>query len=328
MAARRFLILALMIGAATTAVAGVHHHKTRPCPQCGIPDGNYQYGVRSRSESAVSKTAVLVRKSTVVAEDAISQVPPVLARSEIRNTDMLKLWQDKERNQTRLKHTMDEAFEEVTPEGSRRLRSNIDNLEVLPAPEPERGESALQWLSRNLVGRAEADRRRRAEPPPPKPTHIDDRVTFSDTLTVNAPVPELPRKTVIDLYQLDRPNLQIEHCQISQVALQLHDDGQWVLSLRADQNRRPDEGQPAAFNPDLHIKRNQFFVRLRCLGNFQNEPANASLAAGKPVLVELNPSEFWVENGQPKYVRTGGFNLLVKDYFDDVDRVEIEFFYR
>jgi hypothetical protein len=133
---------------------------------------------------------------------------------------------------------------------------------------------------------------------------------------------------VIELYQLDRPRLQIDHCEISQVALQLFGDGRWILSLRADQNRRPPEGEPAEYNPRLHIKRNEFVVRLRCLGAFRTEPIEVASAAGKPVLADLNVEPFWVENGQPRYIRSGGCCALVQDQFEDINRVEIEFFYR
>ena len=40
----------------------------------------------------------------------------------------------------------------------------------------------------------------------------------------------------IRIYQLDRAKLQIDHCSISGVVLRLHEDGRWVLNLRADQN--------------------------------------------------------------------------------------------
>jgi hypothetical protein len=138
----------------------------------------------------------------------------------------------------------------------------------------------------------------------------------------------ISRRSIIDLYQLDQPGLRIDHCEISQVALQIHDDGTWVISLRADQNRGPEEGEPAEWNPRLHIKRNEFTVRLRCLGAFQNAPAEAAPIAGRPLLADLNPPPFWVENGEPRHVRWEGRNVLVEKHFADIDRVEIELYYR
>jgi hypothetical protein len=103
------------------------------------------------------------------------------------------------------------------------------------------------------------------------------------------------------------------------------DQGGWVLSLRADQNRRA-EGE--GFVPTLYVKRNLFTVRLRCYGNFANEPTQAALDSGKPLLAAIQPPGFWVENGQPKYLRLADQDELIQRYFELIDRVEIEFFYR
>jgi hypothetical protein len=152
--------------------------------------------------------------------------------------------------------------------------------------------------------------------------------TEQRTLATAARVaPSEPPSTVVSLYQLDQARLQIQHCAISEVALQLHDNGLWVLSLRADQNRRPAEDEPAAYNPYLYIQRNQFVVRLRCFGTFENRPSEAGLETGKPVLATLHPDPFWVENGQPRFLRTGGCDPWVEEHFEEIDRVQVEFFY-
>jgi len=49
---------------------------------------------------------------------------------------------------------------------------------------------------------------------------------------------------------------------------------------------------------------------------------------GKPVMVDLSPYSFWVENGQPRYIRHHGYDPLVREYFRNIDRLEIEFYYR
>jgi hypothetical protein len=135
-------------------------------------------------------------------------------------------------------------------------------------------------------------------------------------------------KRNIKLYQWDQAKLEIDQCSISRLALQMNRNGDWELSLRADQNPRPAAGQAQPFNPTAHIKRNQFVVHMRCYGNFTSAADGTGTIAGRPILAELNPGEFWVQNGEPRNIRTAGSSQLVKDNFDRIDRVELEFFYR
>ncbi len=303
----RWLLMPILVFASATAGAAepclVHRNCTRPDCWCGIPAREYQYRSRSPSQTAVSTIGVLLRTRTVVTEP-IETVPAPI-RGEYRDEEILQYHPGN--NQTlverRINHTL--QMPEVIPDDQdRRLEQFVQRL-----PEPPRDA---------------------AEPttPPDRRRPGERRRVFSETLTTQPPPLEPRRQTIIELYQLDQPRLTVDQCEISQVALQLHDDGEWVLTLRADQNRRPDDAAAAPYNPRLYIKRNQFTVRLRCLGAFKNEPALAALAAGKPVLVDLDPEPFWVENGQPRYVRTCGRSPLIANYFADIDRVEIEFFYR
>jgi hypothetical protein len=109
--------------------------------------------------------------------------------------------------------------------------------------------------------------------------------------------------------------------------LQLYRNGEWVLSLRADQNPGSAGSADNAFSPTRHIKRNRFAVRLRCYGRFTTAPTADALQNGKPVLLEITPEEFWVQNGEPRFLRLAGNDELIIRHFDDVDRVELEFFY-
>ena len=300
MAAKRLVGLALAIGVAAVAVAAtpqiVHRSCTRPGCLCTIPNADYQYKTRSRSETAVSLTALLLRKNTSVVDAASS--PPVILKEVTQQTVETRR-QDAQTKQILVRRKHQETANNATPLTNEQHSSAQDRLEVLPVPT-----NPLESLQ------------------------LDDQTSLTDRVTSVLPATRSWQKTIVDLYQLDRDKLLIDQCEISQVALQLHDNGHWVLSLRADQNRRPAPDQQAVFNPRLHIKRNQFVVRLRCLGDAAVKSGATLPASGKPVLVELNPAEFWVENGQPRYVRTGGNCTLVRDYFVDIDRVEIEFFYR
>ena len=275
----------------------LHHGCTKPGYACGIPAYNYQYRPRSSSETAVSRTGILLRTRTSVTD----AVAPGQAYLQQEYSDEQVLRYDPDKRQRSIERRIDETLVDADPQPESRLWRAEPSLQRLPA------------LPQNSV----------LVDPKPGVT----RRVFSDRFTARSPSPEPKRRAVVDLYQLDRPRLKIDHCEISQVALQLRDDGIWVLSLRADQNRRPAEGEPAVYNPRLHIKRNQCVVRLRCLGAFQNEPTEAAVAAGKPVLADLHTTQFWVQNGQPRYIRTGYRNAWVKEHFEEIDRVEVEFFY-
>lgn len=129
------------------------------------------------------------------------------------------------------------------------------------------------------------------------------------------------------LFQLKESRLRINHCELSRVALLLDDQGRWLFSARGDQNLvHPDD--PATYRPRLHLRRNEFVVYLRCYGGFGNTRQALEQEAGQPMLAELGPFEFWVENGQPRYFRDEGCCRALQDRLPLIDRLEIEFFYR
>jgi len=147
------------------------------------------------------------------------------------------------------------------------------------------------------------------------------------------------------LYQFAPTSLQIDHCSISRIALLIQEDGSWRLSLRADQN--PSTAAPRAGTPPVamvpisglpnvqtkqtaQLKRNLFIVRVRGLGAF-SEPLStlpAPPSQGKPVLLSLDPIEFWVQNGVPYPLVVQGKHLDATSFFDQIDRAEIQFTYR
>ena len=135
----------------------------------------------------------------------------------------------------------------------------------------------------------------------------------------------------IKLFQLKQPKVQIGHCSISRVALQLHRNGDWVMSLRADQNPRPEGAEPEAATQDgkftLHLKRNQFVIKVRCYGAYSLDDERADTKTGKPVLLNLKTMKFWVQSGQPYAFWQKGHTCDLQEYFDLIDRVELEFYY-
>jgi hypothetical protein len=292
MAVNRLAILVLTIWCTSAVAAEPFPPRTRPRCLSGIPWADYQYRPRSPSETAISRLGIMLRTKTSVQEAA--NRPTVALRQQYRGGQVL-------RGQPA---AVDMLLE-------RRIDESIVPLRIEELPSPDRAAPDLELLND-------------LQPPVARRVLIDD-------CTRQMPSATLKETVVVELYQLYTPRLKIDQCEISQVALQLRDDGYWILSLRADQNRRPAEEEAAEYNPQLYIKRNQFHVRLRCLGAFkeafEKEPGEAALAVGRPVLATLEPCAFWVQNGQPRYVRTGDWNACVAENFEDIDRVEIEFFY-
>lgn len=143
------------------------------------------------------------------------------------------------------------------------------------------------------------------------------------------------------------PVLQIEHCALSEMAVSLHENGEWAVSFRAHQNPRLDAFAEA---PDLltlspraplldegvttleprkwqssHILRNQFYVQLRMLSG--NREGQRSLI-GFPVVATLELDPFWVQREQVLPYHSYGKDSIIQAHFDEIDRVEIEFKYR
>src|SRR5262249_47803259 len=151
----------------------------------------------------------------------------------------------------------------------------------------------------------------------------------------------------VKLFQLSKPTVALDHCSLSRVALTLHETGEWSLSLRADQNpwmtgpmrevSNPKQLQGVSAlrstAPNLaketdSLKRNQFFVKVRCYGSFKLKEELTATSPGKPVLVELPTAMFWVQRGYPYDLMEKKQMREIARYFDLIDRVEVEFSYR
>ncbi len=134
----------------------------------------------------------------------------------------------------------------------------------------------------------------------------------------------LPKNT-LRLYQMPQARIRLDHCELSRVSLLVDGRGRWWLSLRADQNRRglaEEHRRPG-------LKRNRFRVVIRCYA-FTGQ--DDTLEAGSPVLEELGPFEFWVQQGEPYIFSRRGrlFEKMpaeVTRLLQQIDRVELEFSY-
>ncbi len=152
----------------------------------------------------------------------------------------------------------------------------------------------------------------------------------------------------VKYFQLSQRVVTLDHCSLSRVVLVLHESGQWTLSMQADQNPwmtgpnnevtgpvQPGPSVSAVRSPapelekqTAGLKRNLFTVRVRCLGDYPVLESQPALAPGKPVLVELAPDPFWVQRGCPFDFWKKESAPALSNYFDLIDRVEVEFSYR
>jgi hypothetical protein len=168
-------------------------------------------------------------------------------------------------------------------------------------------------------------------------------LSFRAVLVQQAPAVAIPAvagagpAVAIKSFQLAQSSVGIDQCVISLVSLTLHEDGVWLLSLRADQNPPlveapgitpviPDELR-LAVRQTGHIKRNEFFVRVSCFGPTPRGFAGPDLTA-RPLLLVLQPQPFWVQNGQPRKVDFEGRAEHMGRFFEAIDRVEVDLSYR
>ena len=144
--------------------------------------------------------------------------------------------------------------------------------------------------------------------------------------------------------------LSVDHCEISQMAVEVESTGRWNLSLLATQNSNEQSNRRTQF-----LRQNEFVVQLRFYGEFRNEPLSHASLLGRPALAQVEAVEFYVRNGQPYYLSISrpdnlainaternqrttdrreprildrNASLLLRRYFEQIDRVAISFFYR
>ncbi len=140
----------------------------------------------------------------------------------------------------------------------------------------------------------------------------------------------------IRYFQLDRPKLVIDHCSIARVVLQIDETGNYKLNLRAEQNanfgKKDENGLPLSPKESdkftEYLLRNQFFVRVRGLGLNPRAVEFPDLKPGAPVMFQIPQSAFWVQRAQPYHFERAGQQEDVRRYFDAVEVIEVEFWYR
>lgn len=75
-----------------------------------------------------------------------------------------------------------------------------------------------------------------------------------------------------------------------------------------------------------HLRRNKFIVGIRCYAG--SIVGGVDGLVGKPLVIPLHVEPFWVQKAQPEHIYASGFDQRIRDYFDLIERVEIEFAYQ
>ena len=283
---------------------------TRPCPTHKIPNANYEIGERSASLAAVSNRYVYLDNPLDVilgqtGDTGSTQITTISTEKEVSNTNA---------NGQAVIVTANDLSDSALAA----LAVSNDST----ATEGENSENSSTGASNGSE--------------PVDSSTVVPLTTGKITEKTTKVIKTIPNTTNDSnriqrdkkLFQWRQNSMKIDHCEVSNMALQLNRNGDWILSLRGDQNRVSAD-DPNRFNPTLHIKRNQFTVKLRCFGNASMATTDPDFAAaGKPIMAEIDPKPFWVENREPRYVVASGNNGWVKTHFDFIDRVELEFFYK
>ncbi|MFN0054898.1 MAG: hypothetical protein ACKV0T_22230 [Planctomycetales bacterium] len=145
--------------------------------------------------------------------------------------------------------------------------------------------------------------------------------------------------TAVKSYQLESSSLQVDHCAISRLAVLLDRNGRCRISMQVDQNTketaaraanpRPNDASQQISNVQTnHQKRNEFHVVVRGYGNSPLKEDPASVPLGKPLVFRVEVCPFWVQNGESRDVVVEVPSDNVREYFDLVDRLEVDFWYR
>jgi hypothetical protein len=154
---------------------------------------------------------------------------------------------------------------------------------------------------------------------------------------VITPVPLVVREQM-KLFQFNPSSLVIDPCSISRIAVTLHENGIVTLSMAALQNpafqgtpgnvvTKPGAVVPPVGPETNGLRRNLFCLRTRYYTNYPVPADPTAPLPGAPALFEVR-DDFWVQRGKP-YDYFKNFQVPgALQYFDQIKRVEVEFFYR
>lgn len=326
---RKFRIVICLFLACNVLFAGkiiVHRGRTVVRIRKGIPNHNYAAKNRSRSITAISKRGILMGKTVEETNRRLNRLSAIAPEIKTRATTL---------------NAFGQPVLELT--GRDNLPGLTQKLLTLQSKEQRVAlideMKAQQEFVRTANSNYQAEARQLAENRIQEiATQLATSPDESESAGASATGDVTNAEPRIKLFQLAQPTLSIDHCSISQFALQVEESGNWTLSLKADQNRRRN-----AYKPTQYIKRNEFQIRIRALGAIRSGFTRLDDGAGRPVLAQWQPIKFFVENGAPYYARWSSDDTseatdndakefvskeLLARFFEDSDRIEVEFFYR
>ena len=170
-----------------------------------------------------------------------------------------------------------------------------------------------------------------------RPAPTATAVSLEKVNATPAPAPGQPARLATQAYQLVQARMQVDHCFLSRVAVAFHENGEFQISFRADQNPQPGDDIRSPLKPGerldvplqtTQLKRNTFIVKVRGFAAAPINQARPNLFPGAPVVVEFPPMEFVVQRGEPASKTFCGNAAAVAKYFPLIDRIEVEFTYK
>ncbi len=123
-------------------------------------------------------------------------------------------------------------------------------------------------------------------------------------------------------FRPSRARLEIDHCSVTDLVLDLYPDGAWMMSLKASQNRMSDSLPQSTYPEHIALLRNEFTVGAYLLASAilprtetQGTTLNATSAydrldeglvtvpppeLGNLVVDHVRPASFWVQRHRPR----------------------------
>jgi hypothetical protein len=155
---------------------------------------------------------------------------------------------------------------------------------------------------------------------------FNEEVFDENGVALTSPGEPLKRPMAVKVYQLSVPEVRVDHCQLTQVAITIAEDGTYLVNCVAEHNPNlvDDKLRPPFFN----FKRNGFHLSFRGVGQAQLKDPPQQRVVGQPQYFEIAPQPFWVEAGQKRTMRWTGRCDDVDRYFELIDRVDVELRYQ